>query len=118
MAYKSQCADEDDSKTNDMDIPPTHIMQISGHRNVQSINNYGHVSQQQQKNMSLILSSTSTAAEAAANAPRTSVMTESESKTETLSLIVDILTWQWIPLIYHQFQSQQQETALNALSEF
>ena len=87
MAYKSQCADEDDSKTNDMDIPPTHIMQISGHRNVQSINNYGHVSQQQQKNMSLILSSTSTAAEAAAKAPRTSVMTESESKAKTLSLM-------------------------------
>ena len=25
-------------------------MQLSGHRNVQSINNYGHKSQQQQKN--------------------------------------------------------------------
>ena len=33
-------------KLNDMDIPPTRIMQISGRRNVQSINNYCHVSQQ------------------------------------------------------------------------
>ena len=43
---------------NDIDIPQTHIMQISGHRNVQSINNYSHFSQQQQENMSLILGST------------------------------------------------------------
>ena len=66
-------------KLNDMDIRPTRIMQISGHRNVKSINNYSHVSQQQQKNLSLILSSASTAAKAAAKAPRTSVMTESKS---------------------------------------
>ena len=25
------------------DIPPGHIMQLSGHKNVQSINNYSHV---------------------------------------------------------------------------
>ena len=31
-------------KLNDTDIPPTHIMQISGHGNVQSINNYSNVS--------------------------------------------------------------------------
>jgi len=30
---------------NDKDIPPSHIMQLSGHKNVQSINNYSHVSQ-------------------------------------------------------------------------
>jgi len=36
-------------KLNDSDIPPSHIMQLSGHRNVQSSNNYSHVSQQQQK---------------------------------------------------------------------
>ena len=41
---------------NDKDIPPSHIMQLSGHRNVQSINNYSHVSQEQQKSMSRILS--------------------------------------------------------------
>ena len=36
-------------KLNDSDIPPSHIMQLSGHRNVQSINGYSHISQQQQK---------------------------------------------------------------------
>ena len=36
-------------KQNDSDIPPCHIMQLSGHRNVQSINNYSQISQQQQK---------------------------------------------------------------------
>jgi len=41
---------------NDKDIPPSHIMQLSGHRNMQSINNYSHVSQEQQKSMSRILS--------------------------------------------------------------
>ena len=41
---------------NDKDIPPSHIMQLSGHNNVQSINNYSHVSQEQQKSMSRILS--------------------------------------------------------------
>ena len=41
---------------NDKDIPPSHIMQLSGHKNVQSINNYIHVSQEQQKSMSRILS--------------------------------------------------------------
>ena len=41
---------------NDKDIPPSHIMQLSGHKNMQSINNYIHVSQEQQKSMSRILS--------------------------------------------------------------
>ena len=27
-------------KLNDQEVPPTHIMQISGHKNVQSLNNY------------------------------------------------------------------------------
>ena len=29
---------------NDKDIPPSQIMQLSGHKDVQSINNYSHVS--------------------------------------------------------------------------
>ena len=41
---------------NDKDIPSSHIMQLSGHKNVQSINNYSHVSQEQQESMSRILS--------------------------------------------------------------
>ena len=32
-------------KLNDSDIPPSHIMQLSGHINVQSINKYSHISQ-------------------------------------------------------------------------
>ena len=47
-------------KLNDVNIPPTHIMQLSGHRNVQSVNNYSTVSNEQQKNMSLILSGKTT----------------------------------------------------------
>ena len=43
-------------KLNDNDVPPTHIMQLSGHKNIQSINNYSHVSEQLQKTMSRILS--------------------------------------------------------------
>ena len=47
-------------KLNDNNIPPTHIMQLSGQRNVQSVNNYSTVSNEQQKNMSLILSGNTT----------------------------------------------------------
>ena len=42
---------------NDNEIPPSHIMQISGHKNVQSITNYSHVNINQQKRISNILSS-------------------------------------------------------------
>ena len=59
---------------NDNDIPPSHIMQISGHRNVQSINNYSHVSQEQQKTMSRILSSSSTSS----SSPSSSLSTSQE----------------------------------------
>ena len=41
---------------NEKDILPSHIMQLSGHKNVQSINCYSHVSREQQKSMSRILS--------------------------------------------------------------
>jgi len=43
-------------KLNDNNVPPTHITQLSGHRNLQSVNNYSTLSKEQQKNMSLILS--------------------------------------------------------------
>ena len=36
-------------RLNDKDIPPSHIMQLTGHKNVQSTNHYSHVSQEQQK---------------------------------------------------------------------
>ena len=37
------------------DIPPTDVMQISGHKNVQSLNSYSVISNEQQKNLSRIL---------------------------------------------------------------
>ena len=37
---------------NDKDIPPIHIMQLSGHKNLQSVNNDIHVSQEKQESMS------------------------------------------------------------------
>ena len=43
-------------KLNDEGVPPTHIMRISGHKNVQSLNNYSTLSERQQQNISNILS--------------------------------------------------------------
>ena len=34
-------------KLNDQEVPPTHVMQISGHKNVQSLNNYTSLSEKQ-----------------------------------------------------------------------
>ena len=39
-------------KLNDNKVPPTHITQLSGQRNMQSVNNYSSVSKEQQKNIS------------------------------------------------------------------
>lgn len=41
----------------DADLPPTEIIQISGHRNLQSINNYSHLSDAKHKCISSILTS-------------------------------------------------------------
>ena len=43
-------------KLDDNNVPPTHITQLTGHRNLQSVKNYSTLSKEQQKNMSLILS--------------------------------------------------------------
>ena len=47
-------------KLNNNNIPPTHITQLSSHRNVQSVNNCSTISNAQQRNMSLILSGNTT----------------------------------------------------------
>lgn len=39
------------------DIPPTSVMQLTGHKNVQSLNSYSNLSVDQQREVSLILSS-------------------------------------------------------------
>ena len=46
-------------KINDNEISPTRIIQLSGHRNVQSITNYSSLNLSQQKNITGILSGTS-----------------------------------------------------------
>ena len=43
-------------KLSEQNIPPTQIMQISGHRNIQSVNNYSHISMSQHRSSSGILS--------------------------------------------------------------
>ena len=43
-------------KLNDQEVPRTHIMQVSGHKNVQSLNNYSSLSEKQQRDISNILS--------------------------------------------------------------
>ena len=47
-------------KLNDRKIPPMHTMQLSRHKNVQSIANYSSLNLNQQKNVSGILSRAST----------------------------------------------------------
>ena len=67
-------------KLNDNNVPPTHIMQLSGHRNLQSVNNYSTLSKEQQKNMSLILMSDNSAPSNTAHTakiPQTVVTAES-----------------------------------------
>ena len=44
-------------KLNDNNVPPNRIMQISGHKNVNSINNYSHINRTQHKDISRILHS-------------------------------------------------------------
>ena len=43
-------------KLNDQEVPQTHIMQVSGHKNVQSLNNYSSLSEKQQRDISNIQS--------------------------------------------------------------
>ena len=42
-------------KLREQNVPPTHIMQVSGHKNVQSIKNFSCLSVQQQRDISNIL---------------------------------------------------------------
>jgi integrase len=44
-------------KLQDNNIPPTQIVQITGHKNLQSVNNYSSLREQQQQYISSILSS-------------------------------------------------------------
>ena len=44
-------------KLTNSNVPPTHIMQITGHNNLQSVNNYSTISETQHQQISAILSS-------------------------------------------------------------
>ncbi|XP_045163862.2 uncharacterized protein LOC123528196 [Mercenaria mercenaria] len=49
-------------KLNNNNVPANHIMQISGHKNISSINNYSHINDNQHKEISKILYSSSSTA--------------------------------------------------------
>ena len=49
-------------KLHDSGVPPNQIIQITGHKNLQSVNNYSSLREQQMESISRILSSTTKAA--------------------------------------------------------
>ena len=66
-------------KLQDSGIPPTQIVQITGHKNLQSVNNYSSLHEQQMGNISHILSSNTTTASTTCT-----VVKPTESKMTTL----------------------------------
>ncbi|CAH3191091.1 unnamed protein product [Porites evermanni] len=68
-------------KLNDSEIPPTHIMQLSGHKNVQSITNYSSLNLNQQKNISGILSRASSQTQVTTATNETAAASTCTSKT-------------------------------------
>ena len=68
-------------KLNDSEIPPTHIMQLSGHKNVQSITNYSSLKLNQQKNISGILSRASSQTQVTTATNETAAASTCTSKT-------------------------------------
>ena len=61
------------------DIPPTQIAQLSGHRNLKSIENYSTVSTKQQMHMSKVLSSV-VAGTPASSSSETACLSSSDSQ--------------------------------------
>ena len=68
-------------KLNDSEIPPTHIMQLSGHKNVQSITNYSSLNLNQQKKISGILSRASSQTQVTTVTNETAAASTCTSKT-------------------------------------
>ena len=64
-----------------------HIMQLSGHRNLQRVKNYSTLSKEQQKNMSLILSDNSAPPNAAHTAKTSQTVATAESSFTNSSVI-------------------------------
>ena len=74
-------------RLNDNNVPTTHIMQLSGHRNLGSVNNYSTLSKEQQKNMSLILSDNSAPSNKAHTAKTSQTVATAESSSLNNSVI-------------------------------
>ena len=74
-------------KLNNNNVPPTNIMQLSGHRNWQSVNNYRTLSKEQQKNTSLILSDNSAPPNTAHTAKTLQTVATAESSFTKSSVI-------------------------------
>ena len=73
-------------KLQDNDVPPNQIVQITGHKNLQSINNYSSLRERQMENISKILSSSSSTTNAVLPAAQQSLQshfTEAHSSTST-----------------------------------
>ena len=68
-------------KLQDSGVPPTQIVQITGHKNLQSVNNYSSLREQQMENILHILSSNTTTATTTCT-----VVKPTESKMTTLPL--------------------------------
>ena len=73
-------------KLNDNNVPQTHIMQLSGHRNLYSVDNYSTLSKEQQKNM-LILSDNSAPPNTAHAAKTSQTVPTAESSYSKSSVI-------------------------------
>lgn len=54
-------------KLNDNNVPANHIMQISGHKNIHSINNYSHINENQHRQISSVLYSNPSTVESGSN---------------------------------------------------
>ena len=72
-------------KLSEQNVPPTHIMQVSGHKNVQSINNYSSLSVQQQRDISNILTVTGRTNAAIDRATFSKTIVDVEQETEEMS---------------------------------
>ena len=73
-------------KLRDNNVPPNHMVQVTGHKNLQSVNYYSSLRERQMENISKILSSSSSTTNAVLPAVQKSLQshfTEAHSSTST-----------------------------------
>ena len=77
-------------KLQDHNVPPTHIAQVTGHKNLQSINNYSCLRQEQQEAISSLLSADTSSLSQTTNQSYTRALSlesrKQQNETETLSM--------------------------------